>query len=305
MKIIRNTVQNYKLILSIKDNLDEKTSSFIKTYLNRQIEQFSKVTDRYNVESELFKFNNSIDIFHGSKEFFDYLSDATYWLGITDGIFNPFASQILEDLKIYRDKSKWKDEGLFKLDKIDLDFPKKLNQLSEYLEIDYTNQTVKFFRPVELDFSGLKKGKFVDKLCKQLSNYIKHYSMSFGGDAYFKTPKEKKPWEYSITNPVTKEEKILTLQLSNEAFSMSGQGVYGLRDGIKDYEKFSLLDPNIQKKADSNLASVTVQADNCITSDTLAKTFYIGSILERKKLEKKFKNIKRIEIDRKGKVVLY
>jgi thiamine biosynthesis lipoprotein ApbE len=302
MKRLTYTVIENQLVLRIKDEVDKATLQIIKNTLDREIKEFKSIADRLEPSSELYDFNNSITDFEGSREFFDYLSDAIYWFGITGGIFNPFITTVMEDLKNYRDESKWADGTLFKLNNLDLNFPKKINDLANFVDIDYTNQRVKFKRPLSCDFSGMRKGKFIDKMCKKLSQYIKYFSINFGGDAFYIVPKGQTPWTIDIDNPITKQKDVTTLQANNEAISVSGKvGV----DGLQNTTSYVLLNPQEQRATQGKFAVVIVKSKMSITSDVLAKSFFIASGDEREKLQKKFPEIQRIEIMDDGRMVIY
>jgi len=303
MQVLKFSKDNYKINLRIHEKLPKSDLEYINNLLYENLFQYSKVTNRYNPDSELFQFNNIITNFRGSREFFNYLSDAIHWFGITDGVFNPFVTSILDNLKALPKSAQWKDEQLFKMENINLDFPKTVGDLPRFIEIDYTNYHVKFLNPVNLDLNGLSKGKFLDKLAGILRKYINHFSLTFGGDKIYVTPDRQEDWQVKVDNPVTGEKGIITINARNEGISISGK--IGLKDVLEDATKYTLLDAEKQEKIKTELAMVVIRAENAITSDVLAKTFYLADEKERKMLANKFQNIKRVEIDKKGKVIMH
>lgn len=302
MSKIEQKLENYKLIVEFRDKLDSKSKLYATKTIEDIVIQYKESFDRANPYSEISKFNDSIELYEGNNIFFDFLTDAIYWFGITDGIFNPFAiSTIQEDFSGI--KKIWEGDDLFKLSNINYDFPQKINNLIEYLEIDYINKKVKFLRPLKIDLSGISKGILVDLICKELHKSFDDYSISFGGDKFFKSRNNESSWSFEFKSTVLNFDSQINLEANNEAISISGN--IGQNDFIDDLSKYTLIDPISHKKLNTKRSIVIVKADNCTTSDVLAKAFLIGSEETRKRLSAKFIKISRFEIDENGKVSIY
>lgn len=304
MKELKYSLQNYKLKVAFRDELDDTTYEFIRNSIEDEIVKYKEITALEDKSSEIYKFNTALSDFAGSRDFFDYIMDAIYWFGITDGIFNPFVvSTVKEDFENIQSSTKWEKDSLFKLKQISYDFPRNIGELRKYVDIDYTNYRVKFLRPLKLDLIGISKGIFIDKICKRLCKHVDNMSITFGGDKFYKTADPEQPWVVSIDNPVTNEKAEINLTAANQAVSVSGN--IGTNDVIDDLSKYVILDPKNQMPFNNDLAIVIVKADNSKTADVLAKAFLIGTEEERTRLARKFPDIKRIEIDTKGKLIVY
>ncbi len=304
MKELKYKLQNYKLKVEFRDEVDAATFDFIEKSIEDEIENYKEITTLEDTNSQIYKFNTALSEFSGSRDFFDYLMDAIYWFGITDGIFNPFVvTTVQKDFENIQNSNQWEKDSLFKLKQISHDFPRNIGELRKYVDIDYTNYQVKFLRPLKLDLIGISKGIFIDKICKRLCKHVNNMAINFGGDKFYKTDDPENPWVVSIDNPVTNEKAEINLTAANQAVSVSGN--IGANDVIDDLSKYVILDPKNQKPFNNDLAIVIVKADNSKTADVLAKAFLIGTEDERNRLAKKFPDIKRIEIDDKGKLIVY
>lgn len=304
MNSLNGKYDGYKLNIQFKDEISKETYESLSKIIESELERYGQVVERTNPESEVSKFNSSLNNFSGSREFFDYFSDAIHWFGITDGIFNPFVVSVLDDIKQLKVNSpEWKGDSLFKLNTVKANFPKNFSELSKFLQIDYTNYQIKILRPVSLDLSGLSKGKFVDKLSRKLSRDLNHYSIQFGGDSFFKTSAKELPWRVKISNPVTREKGIVTIEATDEAISISGK--LGQKKILSTGEEYILLNPDSQIRVENNLAMVVIKSDQASKTDVLAKTFFIANEDQRTALSKKFPEIYRIEIDQSGKLTIF
>jgi thiamine biosynthesis lipoprotein ApbE len=303
MKQINLAAQNYKISISFRDDdIEDYDFEQIREEVDLELANFEFATNKKNPDSEITKFNKEINEFKGSKDFFDYLADAIFWYGATDGIFNPFANSINSDFKNIKGKE-WNGDDLFKLNNIRHDFPRKLDELTEYIDIDYENYIVKFKRQVELDLSGINKGIFIDRLTKRLKKYSEEFHIQFGGDNFYANDDPEDDWNFTINNPVTMESGDINLKISNEALSISGNT--GQNHVIDDVSSYQLLNPQTQKKTNGNLALVIIKGQDCKTTDVLAKAFLIADEDEREELSNKFRKIQRMEVDSSGRVTMY
>lgn len=279
----------YDFKISIKVFDSKAKSSEIGSLLDESIKKFELTTEQSNTESEVFRFNNSIDKFSGSREFFDYLADATYWFSISDGLFNPFITNILEDLKFFKQKYTWKEESSFKLKNIDLTYPKSPKELNDYIQIDYAGNKVNFVRPISLDFEGLRKGKFIELFIKKLSKFTSYFQIEFSGDYYFSVPNNQPSIKFNLKKTAGLNDSF-ELDLSNQALSTAGFN-------SKDISKLFASG----KKA-SDLKGVIVIGENSTATDVLSKMLFLTHKNQRSDIKKKFANYRFIEVDSKGKM---
>lgn len=303
MKNLSVKNDGYKFTVSYRDEITESDLKHLGTLVKEEVKKYMDTVDRANPASELSLLNNSIKSFTASRDFFDYFSDAIHWFGITDGIFNPFLISALDDIKEFKTNHKnWEDNSLFKLNNPTRGFPKQISELSDYLDIDYTNYTIKKLRPVIIDLSGISKGKFIDRIGKAINEILDSYILRFGGDAYFKTAEGNKPWVIKVNNPVNKK-LIMELNASNEAVSISGK--LGNKKIVEPGHEYMLLNPSSRLDVADDLAMVLIKSNITAKTDVLAKSFFIANEQERAKLAKKFSDITRVEVSKDGKVIMY
>lgn len=301
MNKIEFSLDNFKLFIQFRKGIDLTSENFVREIVTKHIHQY-KNAFALDGKSELSIFNRSLKEFSGSEYFFHYLMDSIYWFAITDGVFNPFAILPLREdfLKIKNDDT---NDYLFKLSQVNADFPKTADNLTEYIDIDYINGKVKFIRPIKIDFSGISKGILVDSIVKDMINNFDDFSISFGGDNYFKSDSKQHNWDFEFKSMINSKENESKLIANNEAISISGNT--GQNSFIDDLSKYQLIDPITKENSNSKISIVIIKADNCTTSDVLAKSFLIADVDTREKLSKKFKNINRVEIDLEGNIIVY
>lgn len=140
---------------------------------------------------------------------------------------------------------------------------------------------------LQIDFSAIAKGYAVDAVGVLLEeNGVKNYLVDIGGEnrALGKNEKELY-WRTGINTPkedaaVTDIEKIVSLE--NKSVATSGNyRIYYEVDGRKYGHE---LDPRTGYSVQTNLLSVSVFSDNCMTADAYATAFMIMGMEASEKL---------------------
>jgi thiamine biosynthesis lipoprotein len=167
--------------------------------------------------------------------------------------------------------------------------------------LDADKQTVRFAKKgTLLDLGGIAKGYAVDKgiaILKQHGVVSAH--LNAGGDMRLLGDKRGAPWIIGIKNPRDESKQSILLPLTNTAVSTSG-----------DYERFfmdergerihHILSPKTGKPV-KGMMSVTILADDAITSDGLSTAVFVLGVKEGLSLINTLKGIDAILIDEHGK----
>lgn len=194
------------------------------------------------------------------------------------------------------------------------DFRKKLkpndDEIQENLEyfhyqnvvLDSDKQTIRLNKKgVLLDLGGIAKGYAVDQGILILKKHgVTFAHLSAGGDMRLLGDKRGAPWIIGIKNPRDEAKQSIVLPLSDTAISTSG-----------DYERFfmdekgervhHILSPKTGKPV-KGVMSVTILANDAITSDGLSTAVFVLGVNEGLALINKLEGIDAILIDEFGKV---
>lgn len=194
------------------------------------------------------------------------------------------------------------------------DFRKKLkpsdDEIQEILEyshyqnvvLDSDKQTIRFNKKgVLLDLGGIAKGYAVDQGVLILQKHgVTFAHLSAGGDMRLLGDKRGTPWIIGVKNPRDESKQSIVLPLNDTAVSTSG-----------DYERFfmdekgervhHILSPKTGKPV-KGVMSVTILANDAITSDGLSTAVFVLGAKEGLALINKLEGIDAILIDEFGKV---
>ncbi|MFA7274156.1 MAG: FAD:protein FMN transferase [Crocinitomicaceae bacterium] len=166
---------------------------------------------------------------------------------------------------------------------------KKLDSLLQFVGFEKVrligNKIKKQDPRVALDFNSFAQGYSVDIIAHflELKN-IKVYLVEIGGEVYAKgiKPNQKK-WTIGIEKPFENQDEnplIAVAELNKKALATSG-----------DYRKFTIIDgykfahiinPKTGIPVKSNLLSVSVFADDCITADAYATALMVMGLEQSK-----------------------
>ena len=194
------------------------------------------------------------------------------------------------------------------------DFRKKLkpnnNEIQKNLDLfhyqnillDDEKHSVRFTKKgILLDLGGIAKGYSVDQGIAILKKHgITSAHLSAGGDMRLLGDKRGAPWIIGVKNPRDESKQSIVLPLSNTAVSTSG-----------DYERFfmdekgervhHILSPKTGKPV-KGMMSVTILANDAITSDGLSTAVFVLGVKDGLALINTLNGIDAILIDEFGKV---
>ena len=144
----------------------------------------------------------------------------------------------------------------------------------QHLRLDARLRTLRFGRSgMRIDLGGFAKGHAVDRSAALLeARGIRHAIVSAGGDSRVLGDKRGRPWSVAIRDPRRADAVAAVLPLEDVAISTSG-----------DYERFferggvrchHLIDP-ATGASPSSVRSVTILADDGLTSEALSKSVFV------------------------------
>jgi thiamine biosynthesis lipoprotein len=143
------------------------------------------------------------------------------------------------------------------------------------LVLDRTARTVRFARPgMCIDLGGFAKGHAVDNAAAILKGRgVRHAIVSAGGDSRVIGDRRGRPWSVGIRDPRRgSDDMIAVLPLVDVSISTSGDYE---RFFLADGERFHhLIDP-ATGRSPSSVHSVTVLAEDGITSEALSKAVFV------------------------------
>jgi thiamine biosynthesis lipoprotein len=143
-----------------------------------------------------------------------------------------------------------------------------------YLDIDAKARTVRFAREgMRIDLGGFAKGHAVDNAAAILRRLgIQHAHISAGGDSRLIGDRRGRPWTIGISHPRRPGEMAAVLPLEDVSISTSGDYErYFDADGVRFHH---LIDPSTGRSP-SSVHSVTVLAEDGLTTEALSKTVFV------------------------------
>ena len=143
-----------------------------------------------------------------------------------------------------------------------------------HLVLDSQERTVRFTRPgMRIDLGGFAKGHAVDNATAILRRRgIAHAMVSAGGDSRVIGARRGRPWTIGIRDPRRPGEVAAMLPLEDVSISTSGDYErYFEADGARFHH---LIDP-ATGKSPREIQSVTILADDGLTSEALSKIVFV------------------------------
>jgi thiamine biosynthesis lipoprotein len=142
------------------------------------------------------------------------------------------------------------------------------------LQLDASARTVRFLREgMRIDLGGFAKGHAVDNAAAILRRHgIRHANVSAGGDSRLIGDRRGRPWTIGISHPRRAGEMAAVLPLEDVSISTSGDYErYFDADGVRFHH---LIDPSTGRSP-SSVHSVTVLAEDGLTTEALSKTVFV------------------------------
>ena len=168
-----------------------------------------------------------------------------------------------------------------------------------HLELEPATRSVRFARAgVRIDLGGFAKGHAVDNAIKILRHLgIEHAMVAAGGDSHVMGARGNRPWTVAVRDPRREGAVVAVLPLENVAISTSGDYE---RFFERDGERFHhLIDPRTGKSP-SGIRSVTVIADDGLTTEALSKTVFVLGVEEGLRFVEAHPGVDAVIVDAQG-----
>ena len=259
----------------------------VKTSVDSLLEVINQQMSTYVDNSEISLFNklskNSAIVI--SDNFRTVIQRASYWSNLTNGAF---------DISSFPLVNTWR---LGKLDRENKDVwipPTDLEVTVAKSNIGYkkiklvSTSLIKSFDEQKLDVNAIAKGWGVDRLFIYIQSLgYKNFMVEIGGEVRVSGSNNRgADWRIGIDSPEPNfqpgEKIFAVIPIKDKAMATSGN----YRDFYEyDSKKYShIINPITGKAVESNIASVTVLAENCMDADALATALNIMSLSDGMKL---------------------
>ncbi len=167
------------------------------------------------------------------------------------------------------------------------------------LKLDIKARTVRFAREgMRIDLGGFAKGHVVDTSAALLKRRgIRHAIVSAGGDSRVIGDRRGRPWTIGIRDPRREGEVVAVLPLEDVAISTSGDYErFFEKDGVRCHH---VIDPTTGKSP-SSVHSVTILAEDGLTTEALSKTVFVLGVDKGMRLIESLPGVDAVVVDALG-----
>lgn len=167
------------------------------------------------------------------------------------------------------------------------------------LILDMRVRTVHFAcAGMRIDLGGFAKGHAVDNAARILHDRgIRHANISAGGDSRVMGDRRGRPWTIGIRDPRRPGEMAAVLPLEDVSISTSGDYErYFDADGVRFHH---LIDP-ATGRSPCGVHSVTVLADDGLTTEALSKTVFVLGVDKGLRLIESLPGVDAVVVDAGG-----
>jgi len=259
----------------------------------REMRRIDTLMSPYKEQSELAMINrdagdHAVKI---SRELFELIKQSVKFSQLSKGAFDiTFAS--VGYLYNYRMKQHPADQQI----------KQQLSAINyKNIMLDDKQTSISFgHKNTRIDLGGIAKGYAVDNGIHILKDCGIHNALvSAGGDSRILGDKNGRPWVMGVRHPRDKSKVVVSLPLSNEAISTSGDYErYFIEDGTRYHH---IIKPDTGRSADQTW-SVSVMAKEAVTSDALSTTLFVLGTEKALTLINSLDGIEAIIIDARGKM---
>ncbi|MGB5419173.1 FAD:protein FMN transferase, partial [Algibacter sp.] len=248
--IIYNSETNYEKQI---DSLFYVINKSLSTYqTNSEISKLNR-NEAYEID------NHFINVYDASKEIF----------GQTGGAFDPTIGNIV---------NAWKFGSENTIEVVD---SLKIDSLMQYVGFDKTyrrESVIEKINPnVYLEFNAIAKGYAVDVVGAFLeSNNVSNYLVEIGGEIKAKgiNSEKQSPWKVGLEEPNFEGEKVILTAISIRDEAMATSGTYRKFKVDENGNRYAhIIDTETGYPSKTNLLSISVIAENCMTADAFATAF--------------------------------
>ena len=228
----------------------------------------NKSLSTYQTNSDISKLNRNesfeidahfIKVYDASKEIF----------GQTEGAFDPTIGNVV---------NAWRFGAENTIEVVD---SLKIDSLMQYVGYDKTyrdNNTIRKSNPnVYLEFNAIAKGYAVDVLGEYLeSNKIEDYLVEIGGEIRTRgiNAEKQSKWRVGVEEPNFEGQKSILKAITLKDESMATSGTYRKFKIDENGNRYAhIIDTETGYPSKTNLLSISVITDDCMTADAYATAF--------------------------------
>ena len=278
----------------------QKDKNSLRTDIDSIFFKINRSMSTYKLDSDISKINNGYEVKVDSFFREVYFKSDEIWK-LTNGAFDPTVGSLVNAYGFGPNKSQFNELSSKQLD--------SLLKITGWDKIYLNDEGVllKNDENIYLDFNAIAKGYAVDVISKYLEKIgAKNYLVEIGGEISAKglSPESKMPWKIGIDNPKSKlfERNIFdTFSLFNRSIATSGNYRH-YRVNEKTGKKYvHTIDPRSGYPKESNILSVSVTANNCMTADAWATSLMVLSFEKGKEIVEKNQDLEALWILSDGK----
>lgn len=248
-----------------------KYSRSLKAEIEAELARFDDSLNPFKPTSIISKVNNNEEVVLDSL-FINVFNKSQEVSKVSEGLFDITLSPLI---------NAW-GFGFKNIQNVTPQMIDSLKSIIGYEKIQLQNgQVIKADPRIQINTSGIAKGYSSDIIANLLRSYgITDYMVEIGGEVAAKGVNSKgECWHIGIDKPV--DEKVpahrelqTIIQLCDKSMATSGsyRNFY-----IKDGQKYAhTINPKTGYPSESNILSVTVIADDCMTADAYATVFILA-----------------------------
>jgi thiamine biosynthesis lipoprotein len=149
---------------------------------------------------------------------------------------------------------------------------------TDRVAIDRTRGTATIPPNIRLDFGGIAKGAFVDRLVELLGAWPGGYVDAGGDVRVWGRPPRGECWTASIEDPLRPERTLARLPIAGpEMAAVATSGTYRRRWRAKDREAHHLIDPATGEPLRNAPLSVSVFAARAVDAEIAGKSLIVAA----------------------------
>lgn len=255
------TEVDLQIVLDSKQEIKKAQEDLLQA--EKELDRLEKIFSRFDKGSEVSFLNTKLDQFvEVPDELREIASLSKFYWKRTLGYFDPRIIENLEAIGYSDDFSKISNSVSLK----------NTSSLKRNIDEDVIVEKSKVKVRYRVDFTGIAKGWFVDRIAKMLSDKgYRNFVVDIGGDMFFLGHgPDSKEWYIDIES--IDADKMM-LKLSGNAVATSGIGKRKWECQGKRFHH--LINPHDLEKFSFDLKSVTVVSIEVADADALAKTIFL------------------------------
>ncbi len=247
------------------------STDFLESETAKIIEDLEESWTRFKNTSELSLLNQNKLVKNPSKSFLKIISSAFGAMNATNGWFDPRVHDTLIALGYDRSFREINAE-ISSSNDLRSTSPTTPRPTNPIYDID--DQILSYFGSA-LDLGGIGKGAALDVLTDFMGNNCNSsFLIDAGGDitTQIQDP-DVEPWFIAVENPNSDEEIFILIRALSASIATSSTKIRNWK--LNGITKHHLIDPFTQDTSKSDLAAVTVIANNSMWAEIYSKTLFL------------------------------